>query len=144
MPTGRPTKYKEEMIDLVDKYLEENQDEEYDYIKSESGSSMTKEQKLIVRLPTIEGFASFLGVATSSVHLWATEYPRFSEALEKIKEEQRKRLLNKGLNGQYNSTIAKLILSANHGMNEKKEMDVTTNGKDITSMSNEELAKLIK
>lgn len=144
MAKGRPTKYKPEMCDMVDDYLAIAVDEEYDYIKSESGSSVTREQKLRVKLPTVDGFASYLDVATSSVNLWATQYPEFSEALEKIKREQRNRLLDKGLNGQYNSTIAKLILSANHGISEQKKVDVTTNGKDVSSMSSEELAKLLK
>jgi len=134
------------MIKKVDEYLSKNQDIVYDYQKSKSegvsSESSSQEQKITVKLPTIEGFASFLGFATSSIKLWATKHQDFSDALQKIKDEQKKRLLNKGLNGQYNSTIAKLILSANHGMAEKKEVDLTTNGKDITAMTSEELAKL--
>ena len=33
-----------------------------------------------------------------------------------------KRLLNSGLGGQYNATIAKLVLAANHGMSDKQEI----------------------
>lgn len=59
----------------------------------------------------------------------------FLGALNKIREEQRSRLINKGLSGQYNPVIAKLILSANHGMAEKTETDVTSKGKQIEGIS---------
>lgn len=67
--------------------------------------------------------------------------PEFLEALEWTALEQRIDLIEKGLKGEYNSTIAKLILSANHGMHEKTESDqnvrvaaiptITLNGKEV-------------
>lgn len=66
---------------------------------------------------------------------WEEEYPEFSRALSKIDKEQKERLINNGLSGDYNSTIAKLILSANHGMAEKTEQDIKTNGKEIQGLA---------
>jgi hypothetical protein len=51
--------------------------------------------------------------------------------LKKIKDIQRERLLYNGLSGDYNSTIAKLVLSANHGMSEKSEVDHTSKGESL-------------
>ena len=108
---GRPSKYKKEYIAEVDKYLANCVDS-----YSDDGRN-----RLTVQLPTIEGFSLYLGVALSSIYLWAKEHSDFSESLELIKFEQKQRLLSKGLSNEYNSTIAKLILSSNHGMAEKTE-----------------------
>jgi hypothetical protein len=92
---------------------------------SAKGTELYK-NKLRVHLQTIEGFALHIGVNPDTLYEWAKNYPEFSEALRKIKTEQQKRLLDRGLSGDYNPTIAKLVLSANHNMREKQ--DVTTDG----------------
>jgi hypothetical protein len=58
--------------------------------------------------------ALYLDVNKTTIFEWEKKYPDFSNSLDKIKDEQKKRLLEKGLSGEYNSTIAKLILSSNH------------------------------
>jgi hypothetical protein len=110
---GQPTKYKEDVCDDVLEYLDIARDSYHDTTR-----------KLQVQLPTIEGLSLHLGVALSTVYLWAKEYPEFSESLELIKSNQKERLLSKGLSNEYNSTIAKLILSSNHGMSEKSVVAV--------------------
>lgn len=129
MKNGRPTKYKHEYIAKADEYLLTCVDEEYDWTKSDGKAGTSWERKVKVHLPTIEGFASFLDVNKTTLYEWAKNYPRFSNALTKITTEQAKRLLEKGLSGDYNPTIAKLILSSNHGMREKT--DITTDGKEL-------------
>jgi hypothetical protein len=119
---GRPTKYLPEMCDKADEYLLLNQDEEVEMVNN-------KGTRVKVKLPTVEGFALFLGVNKTTLYEWDKSYPEFSNSLNKIVTEQKKRLLNKGLEGTYNSTIAKLILSANHGMREGT--DVTSGNKPI-------------
>lgn len=115
---GRPSEYKPEYEQRVDDYLDENQDE------------ILENGKIDVRLPTIEGFARSLGVNKTSLYEWEKKHPKFSNALDKIRVEQQERLLNRGLSGDYNSTIAKLVLSANHGMREKSDM--TTDDKPLS------------
>lgn len=124
MQAGRPTKYSAEMNDRVIEYLEQCQDEYSEFHKTRGEKSDSYDRLVTVKLPTIEGLAIFLGVAVSTVHLWSNEHEVFSESLELIKQEQKNRLLSKGLSGDYNATIAKLILSSNHGMAEKTETDV--------------------
>lgn len=111
---GRPSKYKEEFCDRVHDYLAENQDTRKNSVL------------LTVQLPTIEGFADYLDVNKTTLYEWEKANPIFSNALDKIRHEQKKRLLNSGLSGAYNSTIAKLVLSANHGMAEKTEVKETS------------------
>lgn len=131
-PVGRPSEYKEEYITKVDEYLELCQDEEVQQLvgMSAKGTELYK-NKLDVKIPTIEGFALFLEVSKQSLYTWAKENKLFLDALAKIEAEQKNRLISKGLSGDYNSTIAKLLLSANHGMREKTEQDITSGGKPI-------------
>ena len=129
---ARPTKYDRKFIGEIDIYLKENQDEEVQVVKQSNDKKGYEmyDQKLKVRLPTIEGFALFIEINKDTLYEWAKKHDKFSDALEKIRIEQQKRLLNMGLSGEYNSTIAKLILSSNHGMREKSDM--TTDGEKLS------------
>lgn len=140
---GRPTLYKAEYIDKVQEYLGERQDEEVEKEKKEGWV----QYGVKVQLPTIEGFARFIGVNKTTLYEWESSYPEFSNALEEIRVEQQERLINYGLSGDYNSTIAKLILSSNHGFKERS--DTTSNNKDlipetISKEKAEELLDLLK
>ena len=107
---GRPTDYREEYINSVDTYISEC----VDYIEKD---------KKTVKIPSIEGFAKKLGVNKTSLYEWQKKHPLFSNAIDKIMDEQKERLFNQGLAGNYNPMIAKLGLSANHGMKEKSEVE---------------------
>lgn len=131
MAGGRPIEYKEEYCQKADEYLELHKDEERAIVRqsnSEKGYEMY-DNKLAVKLPTLKGFARFIDVNESTLYEWDKKYPEFSKSLDKIKTEQHDRLINNGLSGDYNPTIAKLILSSNHGMSEKQ--DVTSGGKPL-------------
>ena len=122
--TGRPTKYYPGIEAKVKEYLKERQDKEELKVKQiiEGGKEQTVyESDLIVDLPTVAGLASYIGVNKTTLYEWAKSYESFSNALGSILQEQERRLLNNGLSGKYNSTIAKLILSSNHGYAEKTE-----------------------
>ena len=119
--TGRPTVYDPAFVEKVHAYLRENQDEWSEFHKTRGEKSDSYEPVVKVKLPTVEGFARFIGVHKDTLYEWKCLYPDFSDALDKIVEEQRDRLINEGLAGNYNPLIAKLVLSANHGMGEKTE-----------------------
>lgn len=122
---GRPTKYNPDTdyVALALEFIEMHQDSERQLLKQSNSSKGYDmfENKLDVKLPTVEGFAAFLEVNKTTLYEWEKAYPIFSNALSIIRREQKERLMNKGLSGDYNSTIAKLILSSNHGMAEKSE-----------------------
>ena len=136
------TEYKEKYIKEVDKYLKKNKDRYTKFLKQKNlgkGYS-TYESRLKVKLPTIVGFAIYLNVSEKSLYNWADVRPKFRVALNKIKNEQKQRLINSGLAGIYNSTIAKLILSSNHGM--KERIDNTTDDEPINNFSDEQINRI--
>lgn len=112
MAGGRPTDYSEQIAKHA-----------WDYI-SRCNDSL-KDNRLTVNLPSIEGLAMHLEVSRSTVYLWQKEYPEFSDILEVLLQKQAQALLNNGLSGSYNSTIAKLILTK-HGYTDKAEVDQKT------------------
>lgn len=106
---GRPTKYDPKFCEKADEYLKQQQDE------------WLENGKIRVHLPTVEGFALFLDVSKKTLYTWAGEHEEFLHALNKIMTKQLQRLVEMGLSGEYNSVIAKLMLSNNHGMKERTE-----------------------
>jgi len=116
---ARPSEYKEEYCDKADEFLTLYEDKEMER-EGKNGDNVVYGLK--VKLPTLKGFARFIGVNESTLYEWDKKYPAFSKSLENIKTEQHERLVNEGLSGNYNPTIAKLILSSNHGMAERKEV----------------------
>lgn len=76
-------------------------------------------------VPSIAGLACFLGKSRSRVYEYAEQNAEFKDTLEGIKVLQESKLINGGLKGDFNPTIAKLMLS-NHGYSEKHEVDNTS------------------
>lgn len=128
---GRPSKYSEKVLDQVEEYLNECVDEYEEWHKTRGEKSDTYERVLNVKLPTYEGLALKLDVVVDTLLEWASVHSEFSVSLAKLKQLQKRVLIQKSLSGEYNPTIAKLILSANHDVVEKREMDVTSGGKPI-------------
>lgn len=139
--TGSPTKYSKSILKKVDKYLEQTIDDDYVFTKSDGPKSTSWEEKVRVNLPTHEGFAKYIGVTKRTLYNWKERHEEFELALEKINDEQKQRLINRGLSGAYNSTIAKLVLSANHGM--KERVDATSDDEKIENTFTDEQAERI-
>lgn len=117
MAGGRPTSYNETIVPKTIEYID---------------SCVDDLEKKKVNIPTIEGLAIYLGIHRDTIYEWVSKYPEFSDIFEKVKQEQANRLLNNGLAGTYNSTIAKMILSGKHGYIEKTESDVTSKGESLS------------
>jgi len=60
----------------------------------------------------------------------------FNNILEHIKRECKHQLINKALKNEYNSAIAKLVLSANYDMHEKSKQE--TSGEITVNIGNED------
>lgn len=122
LPPWRPPQYSPEMIGKVLEYLKtcENRYETYLARVSAKGTEVM-EREVIVNLPTKPGLAMFLDTTETSIDNWAAEHEDFLGALQLIYTKQKHMLMNSGLSGLYNSTIAKLILSSNHGMADRSE-----------------------
>lgn len=122
---GRPSAYDPKFVEEAYKYLERCQDIEDEYHKTRGEKSDTYERVLTVKLPTHEGLALFLNASVKTLYTWAETHEDFLQALDDIKTAQKERLIEKGLSGDYNSTIAKLILSSNHDMREKSDTNLS-------------------
>ncbi len=89
--TGRPTKYTKELIEKAKDYVD-------NYMEHED------------MIPSIASLSLVLGVDRSTLYAWEKEYKEFSYILADIKAKQEKILINKGLSGDFNSNITKLVL----------------------------------
>lgn len=127
-------------IEKIDEYLQLTKDNEYEFHKTRGDKSDSYEEKVRVKLPSKEDFANYINVSRKTLYNWRDEYPDFADALEKIEQEQLKRLINGGLDGTYNSTIAKLILSTNYGM--RDGVDMTTKGKELSNFDEEQIDRI--
>lgn len=118
---GRPTIYSEDILDKAREYL----------------TDLPKDEVV----HSIEGLADYIQVSRSNIYLWASQEDKeiFSDIVEQVREKQSKTLVNKGLNGDFNAPITKLMLTK-HGYVDKQETDVTTGGDKITANNPEALA----
>lgn len=146
MPAGRPTDYSDDIIQKTKDYIELCRDEweVYERPDIKDGDVIdTQDVRKKVKLPSVEGLAVYLDVSRDTLYEWARVHTEFSYTLEKVKALQAETLINKGLSGDYNSTIAKLILTK-HGYTDKQETDITTGGEKIVeTISTEQKAQLL-
>lgn len=133
---SRPKEFDQTSIDKARKYLDMCIDQ---YEKRGMF------EKLKVKVPTIEGLARYLKIHRDTVYQWEKENEEFSDILEELRSEQADRLLNMGLSGDYNSTIAKVLLTK-HGYSDKQEIDQKTTVKDerinTKNLTDEQLRQL--
>ena len=105
MTAGRPTKLTPEVIAKAKEYI----------------ASGYEADELV---PTIAGLALYIDVRRSTVYEWAKDNEEFSDIVEKVMGSQEKGLLKGALGGDYNSSIAKLMLTK-HGYSDKQETELT-------------------
>ncbi len=120
---GRPSTYNKEVLQQCYFYLE-------NYDNEDIGDM----------IPSVEGLAGYINRARSTLHKWRGEAGKeeFSVMLDKINETQKKVLINKGLSGEFNSNITKLILGV-HGFSEKSQRENTGEIKIVLSKDDVEL-----
>jgi len=126
MAGGRPTKYNDAIVEKAQEYLD--------------GDWRFNEYVEDVPFPTEVGLARYLGLARSTVALWAQKHAEFSDILEKILTIQQEILEAGGVMGKFNPTITRLILSR-HGVIERRELEVTEK-KAVEELSDDELARI--
>ena len=102
MPGGRPSKLTPEAVEKSLDYLQ-NFEKHGDAI------------------PSIVGLAVVLDVVEATLYNWDCEdNPEFLGILSKIKAKQHQVLITKGLTGDFNAAITKLVLGK-HGYHERVE-----------------------
>lgn len=100
---GRPTKYAPGTFVLLETYLAGCVDV-YEVLT----------RRWHVRLPTIEGFALYLGVHRDTLYTWAHKYPECRGAMDRLMSVQCTRLINNGLAGRYKASFVIMMLMRNH------------------------------
>lgn len=138
MPAGRPVEYNDQVVKRATDYVNECEDKEEQVVTGESEKFTSYKNKLKVNLPTIEGLAVYLGIHKDTVYDWEKKYPEFSDVLHTLRAKQIRELFNKGLAGDYNPIIAKLLLNK-HGYTEKSE---TKHSGEIANPSSLDVDKL--
>jgi len=126
---GRPPEYNEEILIKAKEYIISCVDSIEEYHKTRGEKSDSFDRIVIVKLPTIEGLAVYLGIARNTVYDWEDKYKDFSHIIEELRAIQADRLINNGMSGDYNPTIAKVLLTK-HGYREGVE-NTGKDGKDL-------------
>lgn len=126
---GRPTDYNEEILTRSIEYIDSCEDESRAVVTMQGDGYTKYDEKLVVKLPTIEGLARYLKIHRSTLYAWQKEHSEFSDIIEELQQKQAERLLSNGLSGDYNSTIAKVLLTK-HGYTDKTEVDQKSTIKD--------------
>lgn len=114
-PTGRPSKL-EQVLVQAKRYLHGG------YLENE---------KII---PTLAGLASYTTISRSTLYEYKKQSEAFSDMFEAILALQESKLINKGLLGEFNPTITKLML-ANHGYRNKVKQELTNNSQQAPALT---------
>lgn len=118
---GRPSAYKPEYAtDELSAYIEACERGHQPTVIPARNSQIVLQN---AKLPTLEGFATHVGVSVETLRNWAREHSALAQALDRVKDVQRSYLIDNGLSGRYNAQIAKLLLGVNHGMSEKVQAE---------------------
>lgn len=128
---GRPTELTPEILIKAQEYIDNAEDKMVKRVKSGNDGKETFETKLKVNIPTIEGLALYLNVARKTLYNWEnqSENDVFLHIMERLREKQANALISNGLSGDYNPTIAKVLLTK-HGYREGVEQ-TGKDGKDL-------------
>ena len=106
MAGGRPSSYSKDVLKKAKEYID---------------SFQTSTNEVV---PSVVGLCQVINRAKSTVYKWRSEPDKqeFSDILERIEEKQQILLVNGGLLGDFNSNIAKMMLTK-HGFSDKQEID---------------------
>jgi DNA-packaging protein gp3 len=136
---GRPLTYdKDKTPGMILAYLKNCEDKRTSDVKTNGLTTTSYELGWNVKVPSIEGLAVFLDVSRETIYDWDKKYPEFSDILRKLQAKQTEMLIDGGLSGRYNPTIAKLLLSK-QGYVEKQEIT----GKDGADLNRPVEIKII-
>lgn len=103
---GRPTKYNDEIQRKAERYL-------YEW------------QLIGDVIPSRVGLCCWLEICKQTSYEWE-KHTKFLATLRAVDTLQEHTSLNRGITGEFNATITKLIL-ANHGYSDKQQTEVKAN-----------------
>jgi hypothetical protein len=101
---GRPTDWSIEMEQEAIDYIKTGYNTEYEH-----------------SIPSHLGLCEALNISKTTLYRWAQDSEKgFGDILDKCSQKQHNILIGKGLSGDFNSAIAKLVLGK-HGYHERTE-----------------------
>ena len=105
---GRPTKYTPELLTMSREY-------------ADTGYAENDEL-----FPSHVGLCLYVGIGKSTAYDWAKEDDKaeFSDIFDEIMMKQELTLVKNSITGEYNSTIAKVMLTK-HGYSDKLQTELT-------------------
>lgn len=108
MAGGRPTKYTPELLVKAQEYLDTG------YIENDE------------LFPSHVGLCLYIKIGKSTAYDWAKEEDKaeFSDIFEQIMMKQELDIVKNAMRGDYNSTIAKVMLTK-HGYSDKQQTELT-------------------
>ena len=123
---GRPTSYSISVLKKARRYITE-----YEDVKD--------------MIPSVVGLVKFIGVSRATINRWRNEKGKedFRDILDEINETQAQVLINKGLSGDFNSNITKLVLGK-HGYHDKQDTNIKETTLDLTNLDDDELDAKLK
>lgn len=124
---GRPTNYSDEILKKAKTYIN-------NWVNSPRADRKN--------IPKVAGLAIELGVNRDTVYEWSKEHKEFSDVLDNLLALQEEELVERGLDGSFNPTITKMMLTK-HGYSDKVETDITTKGQSINGLNDEDKIKLL-
>ena len=74
-------------------------------------------------LPTVAGLAAHLYCSKKTIYNWTKKDSDFADTIERLEQMQEVALISNGLAGNYNPTIAKLILGK-HGYSDRVDSNI--------------------
>lgn len=118
---GRPTSYSQAILELAIEYRD----------------NLPKDEVI----HSIEGLADYIGISRTTIYDWKSQEDKkeFSYIVEEILQKQGKSLLNNGLNGKFNQSITKVILTKH---NYREGIEHTGNEGGAISLNIEDKKKI--
>ena len=108
-----PSKYKPEYCKKLIEYFNKPPYEEY--------TNIGGKQRWSTDLPTIERFATSIGITKPTYYFWIKHFPDFAEAASMANQMQEHILVTNGLHGGYSPGIVSMIAKNRHGYVDKLE-----------------------
>ena len=92
-------------------------------------------------VPSLVGLCRVINRSRQTLYNWSNDDSEFLDILEAINENQELVTLNKSLTGEYNATIAKLLLGK-HGYTDRQTLRADV--RDVSAMSDAELEAIAR
>jgi len=117
MVAGRPTDYTPKLLKAAWDYVENHEDD---------------------LVPSVAGLCDRINITRTTAYDWAKDSEKeFSYILDAIAKKQEAKLIKNGLDGTFNPTITKLMLTK-HGYSDKIEQELS-GSIDVNQLSDEQL-----